>query len=78
MAAISGSRGHDLQLGQLLARLRQGLDRVGHRLQLGVLLGQAHDLGAVGGRAHARLHLVEAVEHLVEPGLGQSQGSCLR
>jgi hypothetical protein len=33
-----------------------------------VLLGQAHDLGAVGGRAHARLDLAEAVENLVESG----------
>jgi hypothetical protein len=39
-----------------------------------VLLGQAHDLLTVGGRTHPRLHLVETIEHLIEPGLGQSQG----
>ncbi len=37
-----------------------------------MLLGQAHDLGPVRARAHLRLHLVEAVEHLIEPGLGQT------
>ncbi|GAA0616436.1 hypothetical protein GCM10009422_09550 [Brevundimonas kwangchunensis] len=39
-----------------------------------MLLRQAHDLLPVRGRAHARLHLVEAVEHLIEPGLGKSHG----
>ena len=38
-----------------------------------MLLRQAHELLAIGGSAHSRLHLVEAVEHLIEPGLGQSQ-----
>ena len=51
------------------------LHRLGDRLQLCVLLGQPHDLGPVRGRAHARLDLAEAVEHLVETGLGKSQGS---
>ena len=39
-----------------------------------MFLGQADDLLAVAGRTHPRLHLVETVEHLIEPGLGQSQG----
>ena len=50
------------------------LDGFRHRPQFRVLLAQAHDLGPVRGRAHPRLHLVETVEHLVESGLGQSQG----
>ena len=39
-----------------------------------MLFRQADDLLTIAGRAHPRLHLVEAVEHLIEPGLGQSQG----
>ncbi len=72
-----GVRGHGLQVLNLSAGAGQGLHRVGHRLQLSVLLRQTHDLGPVRGRAHARLHLVEAVEHLIETGLGQSQESVL-
>ncbi|MND86557.1 hypothetical protein D3C80_785280 [compost metagenome] len=71
-------RGHGLQVLDLGASASQGLHRVGHGLHLGVLLRQTHDLGAVRRRAHAGLHLMEAVEHLIEPGLGQSQGSVLR
>ena len=72
--SASSPRGHLLELGALGAgALARRSDGLGHRLQLGVLLAQAHDLGAVGGRAHPRLHLVEAVEHLVEPGLGKAQ-----
>ena len=67
--------GHLLQLRSLVAGALQRLDRVDHGLQLGVLLAQAHDLLSVGGRAHARLDLAEAVEHLIEPGLGKSQFS---
>ncbi|GAA0208934.1 hypothetical protein GCM10009081_24850 [Brevundimonas nasdae] len=35
---------------------------------------QTHDLGPVGRRAHARLDFMEAVENLIETGLGQTQG----
>ena len=64
---------HGFQISHLGARPGQALHGVGDRLDLGVLLGQAHDLGPVGGRAHARLHLVEAVQNLVEAGLGEVQ-----
>src|SRR6202012_3107799 len=50
------------------SRALQRLPGVHHRLQLGVLLRQLDDLGAVGGRAHPRLHLAEAVENLFEAG----------
>jgi len=73
---IVGGR-HGLQIGAFGSRLRQRLHEVGHRLQLGVFLGEAHDLGAVAGRAHARFHLAEAVENLVETGLGESHGACV-
>jgi hypothetical protein len=55
----------------------EGGDGVCHRLELGMLLGQAHDLSPVRSRGHARLDLPEAVEHLFEPGLGESQGAGL-
>mgnify|MGYP007028421615 CR=1 FL=1 len=61
------------QVADLLAGAGQVVDGVDHGLQLGVLLGQAHDLGPVGRGAHAGLHLVETVEHLIETGLGQTQ-----
>ena len=64
---------HRLQVRHLGADARQALDGVGDRLQFGVLLGQAHDLGPVGRRAHAGFDLVETVEYLIETGLGQSQ-----
>ena len=48
------------------------------RPHLGVLLGQPHDLLSVRGRAHARLHLVETVEHLIEAGLGKLQNGGVR
>ena len=38
-----------------------------------MFLAQTHDLARLAGRAHARLDLAEAVEHLIQPGLGQSQ-----
>jgi hypothetical protein len=69
-----GILGHHRQVHDLGPHLCQRRDGVGDRLHLGVFLRQAHDLLTVGGRAHARLHLMEAVEHLIEPGLGQSQG----
>ena len=43
--------------------------------QLGVLLAQPHDLGAVAGGAHARLDLAEPVEEGFELGLGQVHGA---
>ncbi|VXB95231.1 hypothetical protein BREVUG8_70089 [Brevundimonas sp. G8] len=70
---------HGFQVRHLGAGAGQALNRVGHGLQFGMFLGQAHDLGAVGDRAHARFDFVEAVEHLIETGLGQSQdGNILR
>ncbi len=64
--------GHLRQLGGFSPGAAQPLHRVGDRLQLGVFLAQSGDLGAFGGRAHARFHLVEAVEHGIEFGLGQT------
>ena len=61
---------HLLQLRRLGPGAGQGLGGGGHRAQFGVLLGQAHDLGPVRGRAHAGLDLAEAVEHLFESRLG--------
>ena len=46
-------------------------------LQLGVLLAEPHDLRPVAGGLHPRLHLAEAVENLVETGLGQAHGISL-
>ena len=69
-----GVSGHGLEIGHLGPRPRQRHDGVGDGLHLRMLFRQTDDLLAVAGRAHARLHLVEAVEHLIEPGLGQSQG----
>ena len=52
----------------------QGLHGLCDRAQLGVFPGQADDLRPVGRRAHARFHLVEAVEDGIELGLGQVHG----
>ena len=62
-----------LEKGEAHAKA-QGLDGLGHRADLRVLLGELDDLGPVGGRAHAGFDFTEAVENLVEAGLGQSQG----
>ena len=66
--------GERLQVLQLGTGAGQGADSLGDRLQLGMLLGQADDLLTVGGRAHAGLDLLKAVNHLIETGLGKSQG----
>ncbi len=63
-----------LQLGALALQRVQPLGGLGDRLQLGVLLGEPHQLGPVAGRAHARLHFLEAGENLFEPGLGKAHG----
>ena len=44
-------------------------DRIGDRLEFSVLLAEAHDLGPLGGRAHAGLDFTEAIEDLVKSGL---------
>jgi len=74
---ITGGK-HFLKLGGFIPGPGQGQDRVGHRLQLGMLLGQAHDLGSVCGRAHAGFDLAEAVENLIETGLGQTHSVTTR
>ncbi len=65
---------HFLQIGAFGANLGERLHRLRHRLQLRILLAEPDDLGAVAGGGQARLHLTEAVEHLIEFGLGQQHG----
>ena len=60
------------------ARPLEPPDRLGDRPQLGVLLAQPHDLRPSAGRAHARLDLAKAIEHLFETGLGEMHGRELR
>ena len=66
--------GQRLQLGALALQRCQPLGGLGDRLQLGVLLAEPHELGPVAGRAHPRLHFLEAGENLFEPGLGEAHG----
>ncbi len=61
---------HLLQARCLGAGAGQFLHGVSHGPQLGVLLGQSHDLGPIGRGAHARLHLVKTIEHRLQLGLG--------
>ena len=62
--------GHGLQFGRFAPHPLQLAHRLHHRLQLGVLLGQTHDLRPIRSRPHPRLDLAIAVEHLFETGLG--------
>ena len=62
---------HLLQVGAFAADIGQALDGFGDRPQLGVFLAEPHDLLSLGGRAHARLDFVEAIEHLIESALGK-------